>query len=341
MTTKNALISVYNKDGIIPFVEGLKKLGYTLYSSGGTANKIKEAGIEVHDVAELVGGGAILGHKVVTLSREISAGILADPTNEKEMKEMETLGLPIIDLVCVDCYPLAEALTMADVKREFVLEKTDIGGPTMLRAAAKGRRIVLCDVADRPKVIEWLEAGKPDEDKFIAALVAKAEMYVANYALMSARYHGEGTYYGMMGEKIDQPRYGENPWQKSLGLFKAFGENTDPLSIDKFKVIVGNPGRPDLTNNHPHCCCSLQKSTVSNEKLFRSRRQTWQSLWSCYRRYAKGHVGKYAGWESAQYFRWCSDNRFCYHRRACRGFEKLSLFNQTIVGYDYCTKCHS
>jgi phosphoribosylaminoimidazolecarboxamide formyltransferase / IMP cyclohydrolase len=248
MTTKNALISVYNKDGIIPFVEGLKKLGYTLYSSGGTANKIKEAGIEVHDVAELVGGGAILGHKVVTLSREISAGILADPTNEKEMKEMETLGLPIIDLVCVDCYPLAEALTMADVKREFVLEKTDIGGPTMLRAAAKGRRIVLCDVADRPKVIEWLEAGKPDEDKFIAALVAKAEMYVANYALMSARYHGEGTYYGMMGEKIDQPRYGENPWQKSLGLFKAFGENTDPLSIDKFKVIVGNPGHVNWTD---------------------------------------------------------------------------------------------
>jgi len=189
MKTKNALISVYNKDGIVDFAANLRELGWKLYSSGGTATKIREAGIEVNDVATLVGGGAILGHKVVTLSREISAGILADPSDEKEMEEMKSLGLPIIDLVCVDCYPLAEEIAKPDCTQKSVIEKTDIGGPTMLRAAAKGRRIVMCDVADRIQVIEWLKHNMPSKEEFITRLVVKAERYVGEYALLSANYH--------------------------------------------------------------------------------------------------------------------------------------------------------
>ncbi len=248
MTKQNALISVYNKDGIIEFAKSLQELGWTIYSSTGTAKKFREAGIEANDVAALVGGGAILGHKVVTLSREISAGILADVHNPEEMRQMEELHLPIIDLVCVDCYPLVEEIAKLECTRESVIEKTDIGGPTMLRAAAKGRRIVLCDAEDRPKVIEWLEAGKPDEEAFITALAAKAEAYVANYALMSAMYHGNGKYYGIIGEKIGQPRYGENPWQDSLGLFKLMGANPDPLSIEKFTTVVGSNGHINWTD---------------------------------------------------------------------------------------------
>lgn len=245
---KNALISVYNKDGIIDFAKALKEMGWTIYSSTGTANRFREAGIEANDVATLVGGGPILGHKVVTLSREISAGILADVNNPDEMKQMTELNLPIIDLVCVDCYPLAEAIANPECDRAMVLEKTDIGGPTMLRAAAKGRRIVMCDATDRPKVIEWLKANKPNEDEFINDLCAKAETYVANYVLMSGMYHGAGQYHGIVGEKIDVPRYGENPQQKSLGLFKTFGDNPDPLAIDKFKTIIGTNGHINWTD---------------------------------------------------------------------------------------------
>ena len=106
-TAGNALISVYDKTGIEDFAKQLSKLGWTIYASGGTAKAIKKAGVEAIDTAELSKGGEILGHRVVTLSREIYAGILADNTKEHQ-QELKTLGIPRIDLVCVDMYPLLE-----------------------------------------------------------------------------------------------------------------------------------------------------------------------------------------------------------------------------------------
>lgn len=188
MNKKNALISVFDKTGIVDFGRNLIELGWTIYSSGGTARKLREAGLEVIDVATLVGGEAILGHKVVTLSREIGAALLADKNKLEEMKEIESLGIPFIDLVCVDCYPIKEEIAKPTCTLESVLEKTDIGGPNMLREGAKGRRIVLSDVADRTIVIDWLKNGKPNEDQFIHHLCAKAELYVADYVMASAEF---------------------------------------------------------------------------------------------------------------------------------------------------------
>src|SRR5690606_2320425 len=117
---------------------------------------------------------------VVTLSREVFAGILADTgdsTSKKETadsKELRELGIPVIDLVCVDMYPLEEEIAKPGVKPEDVIEKTDIGGPTMLRAAAKSRRIVLSVAEQRPEVIDWLKAGKPNEVEFLQQLAARA-----------------------------------------------------------------------------------------------------------------------------------------------------------------------
>lgn len=188
MKQNNALISVFNKDGIVEFAQQLKEMGWNIYSSGGTAKALNSAGVETIDVAILVGGGPILGHKVVTLSRELMAGLLADPNDESEMKQMMDLQLPIIDLVCVDCYPLAEEIGKADCTEASVTEKTDIGGPTMLRAGAKGRRIVICNPAHRQDVINWLIEGKPAESGFLTFLAAKAEEYVAEYVGLSADY---------------------------------------------------------------------------------------------------------------------------------------------------------
>src|SRR5579884_726647 len=158
-----ALLSVYDKTGIVEFARGLTELGWQLYASGGTAKAIAEAGLSVRDVTELVGGEAILGHRVVTLSREISAGLLADKNSSEDLTEMKKLGLPIIDLVCVDMYPLEETTNKVGSTKEEVILKTDIGGPTMLRAAAKGRRIVVSYAHQRQPVLAWLKAGKPDE----------------------------------------------------------------------------------------------------------------------------------------------------------------------------------
>ena len=236
-----ALLSVYNKEGITYFAKELHELGWEIIASGGTARELKKADIPVKDVAEIVGGGAILGHRVVTLSREIHAGLLAKDTKE-DRQELKQLGIPWIDLVCVDLYPLQEEIQKPDATRESVTEKTDIGGPTMIRSAAKGRRIVICDPYDRELVIDWLKAGRPDEDNFIAGLVAKAEAIVADYCLTSARYHSNGAYDGIIGEQILQCLYGENAWQAPAALYsrKIFQVDlVDSLSLENFHLVAG------------------------------------------------------------------------------------------------------
>lgn len=233
----NALLSVFDKTGIEEFAKNLTDLGWRIYASGGTAATIKKSGIEVSDTTELSGGGAILGHRVVTLSREIYAGILADDSSE-QVEELKSLGIPRIDLVCVDMYPLKAAIENPDSTEKDVIEKTDIGGPTLLHAAAKGRRIVLSRPEHRKIVIDWLKNGKPEENKFRKKLAAEAEYEVANYMIKSANYLGEGRALGNIGERVAAPDYGENPWQKNAGLYIE-RDNDDPLSLGKFKLIEG------------------------------------------------------------------------------------------------------
>jgi phosphoribosylaminoimidazolecarboxamide formyltransferase/IMP cyclohydrolase len=238
MKRKNALLSVYEKSGIVEFASELIALGFNIMSSGGTAKHLAAAGVLVEDVAELVGGGPILGHRVVTLSREVHAGLLAT-NSDADIAELESLGLPRIDLVCNDLYPLKKEIAKLNSTRESVIEKTDIGGPTLLSSSAKGRRITICDPADRQKVLDWLKAGTPDEDSFITCLSAKADFVVADYRLTSAVYHGKGTYAGILGKKISSCKYGENAYQSLAGFYST--DSDDPLALDKFKFIVGDP----------------------------------------------------------------------------------------------------
>lgn len=189
---RTSLLSVYNKDGIVEFAKSLSvEFGFELLASGGTAKFLKEAGLKVTDVAELVGGGPILGHRVVTLSREVHAGLLAED-NEEDRTELKRLNIPFIDLVCVDLYPLEAEIIKPGATRESVIEKTDIGGPTMLRSAAKGGRIVICDSEDRDKVLMWLRQDCYNKDEFLRRLAAKAELTVAKYCAASASYHSKG-----------------------------------------------------------------------------------------------------------------------------------------------------
>ncbi len=234
-----ALLSVFDKSGIVEFAQGLAELGWQQYASGGTAKAIAEANIPVKDVSELVGGEAILGHRVVTLSREISAGLLADKGNAHDMKEMADLELPIIDLVCVDMYPLEQSIAEQGSSRRDVVDSTDIGGPTMLRAAAKGRRIVLSHAEQRESVLEWLKAGKPDEAAFLDDLAARAEYEVARYTLASARYLGKTEVSGSLARKSSPTKYGENPQQADAAFYADNRVAIDPLGLDQFKHVQG------------------------------------------------------------------------------------------------------
>jgi phosphoribosylaminoimidazolecarboxamide formyltransferase/IMP cyclohydrolase len=234
-----ALLSVYDKTGIAEFAKGLNDLGWQIYASGGTAKAVQDAGIDVTDVSSLVGGDAILGHRVVTLSREISAGLLADKASQEDLDEMSKLGLPIIDLVCVDMYPLEEAINKQGSTKAEVVLQTDIGGPTMLRSAAKGRRIVLSHVSQRQPVLEWLKAGKPDEEAFLDELCARAEYEVARYVTTSAQYLS-GTEVSSLVARVNAPtKYGENPQQAEAAFYADNRVAVDPLGLDQFGHVQG------------------------------------------------------------------------------------------------------
>lgn len=233
-----ALLSVYDKTDIVEFAQGLADLGWQLYASGGTAKAIADASIAIKDVSELVGGSAILGHRVVTLSREISAGLLADKSSKEDLDELAKLNLPVIDLVCVDMYPLEDAIAKSGKKAE-VIEKTDIGGPTMLRSAAKGRRIVLSHAEQREPVLDWLKQGKPDEETILDKLAARAEYEVARYVMTSAQYLNGDEMTGSVTRKQNPTKYGENPQQAEAGLYADNRVSIDPLGIDRFEHVQG------------------------------------------------------------------------------------------------------
>ena len=232
----NALISVYDKEGIEQFAKDLVELGWTIYASGGTAKRLLEAGLEVTDVAGMVGGGAILGHRVVTLSREVHAGLLSRDI-EEDNKELAELNIPRFDLVCVDTYPMEATINKDGATRESVIEQTDVGGPTMLASAAKGDRIVICQAADRSRVIDWLKNDRPEEEAFRQELRAKTYQFISRYIGLAARFHSDGKHESMHGDYLAACKYGENPWLTPAAIFGA--ESADPLAMDKFKKVAG------------------------------------------------------------------------------------------------------
>jgi phosphoribosylaminoimidazolecarboxamide formyltransferase/IMP cyclohydrolase len=234
---KVAFISVFNKENIDKFAKGLVNLGWEIMSSSGTAKYLKENGIACTDLANLV-GEPILGHRVVTLSREFYAMLLSRSDNREDMDELEKLKLPLISLVCCDMYPLSEEIAKKDSTLESVIEKTDIGGPTMLRAAAKGGRIVICDKNDREKVLTWLKNGEPEAESFKRMLAAKAEYVVGKYCMASATYLSHGVYEGIWGESLVECSYGENACQIPSFVFQ---ENESVFSPDKFKLLTETP----------------------------------------------------------------------------------------------------
>jgi phosphoribosylaminoimidazolecarboxamide formyltransferase/IMP cyclohydrolase len=235
----NALISVYDKTGIEEFAGGLHELGRDIYASGGTTRAIDAAGVPVTDVAELVGGDAILGHKVVTLSREVAAGLLADLDKPEEMEEMQTLGLPILHLVCQDSYPLEEEIAKPGATPTSVLEKSDIGGPNMLREGAKGGRIVLSVAEQRAQVLDWLRNGRPEESEFVRALADRAVYEVARYTMLEAKYWNGANMSGHIA-LLDVPtKYGENPQQADAAFYSDNRINADPLGLDQFVHVKG------------------------------------------------------------------------------------------------------
>jgi phosphoribosylaminoimidazolecarboxamide formyltransferase / IMP cyclohydrolase len=183
-----AILSVHDKTGIIDFAKGLTTLGWTLLASGGTAKLLRENKLEVTEVADYTGSPEILGGRVKTLHPAIHGGLLARPA-EEDHQQLIDLGWDYIDIVAVNLYPFEQTIARADVSYGEVIENIDIGGVTLIRAAAKNheRVTLVCDPADYKSVLDALQKGEiPFEIR--KALAVKGFKATAHYDTIISGY---------------------------------------------------------------------------------------------------------------------------------------------------------
>ena len=214
-----ALLSVYDKTGVVDLARSLADLGWSLVSSGGTAKAIADAGVEVTDVVEWTGVPAILGHRVVTLHPKVHGGILADPTDAEHRADMEAYGITPIDLVVGNLYPFAS---------DPGIELIDIGGPAMVRAAAKNHAFVgvVVDPANYDDVVAELAADGALSDATRRRLARHAFAHTAEYDAAIVTWLDESEEPPAIDDEIlpesihlsleraQSLRYGENPHQE-------------------------------------------------------------------------------------------------------------------------------
>ena len=187
-----ALLSVSNKEGIVPLANSLIECGYDIISSGGTAKSLQEAGVEVSKVSEYTGAPEILGGRVKTLHPKIHGGILAKRDNEEHDGDRKDNGIELIDVVVVNLYPFQATVADPYVSWDKAIENIDIGGPTMVRSAAKNHKYV--SVLTNPEqydiFVDALKGGSVDElrqDLALAAFQHTAEYDTAISKWMKVR----------------------------------------------------------------------------------------------------------------------------------------------------------
>lgn len=235
---KRALISVSDKTGIVDFAQKLNELGVDIISTGGTFKVLKEAGIPVINISDVTGFPECLDGRVKTLHPNIHAGLLAMRSNPEHMKQVKELNVELIDMVVVNLYPFKQTIMKPDVTLEDAIENIDIGGPTMLRAAAKNYQdvSVIIDPSDYEQVLSEIKETGSVSVKTNFYLSAKVFNHTAYYDSMIANYlrdkAGLPKYpdtLSMTFEKVQDMRYGENPHQ-SAAFYKEVGNSDGMLS---------------------------------------------------------------------------------------------------------------
>jgi phosphoribosylaminoimidazolecarboxamide formyltransferase/IMP cyclohydrolase len=211
-----AILSVHDKTGLAEFARGLQALHWTLIASGGTAKLLRENQIPVTEVAEYTGSPEILGGRVKTLHPAIHGGLLARPA-QSDLDELKKLGWDYIDLAACNLYPFQATVAKPGVTLEEAIENIDIGGVTLIRAAAKNhQRVTLCcDPADYPAVLEELRAGGVS-DATRRRLAVKGFAHTAEYdSAIDAYLAGDQAPFRIVAYPQQKLRYGENPHQSA------------------------------------------------------------------------------------------------------------------------------
>ena len=249
MTAKQALISVSDKTGIIELAQGLNQLGMSILSTGGTAKLLQDKGIPVTEVSDYTGFPEMLDGRVKTLHPKVHAGILARRDLPKHVQAMEQSSIPAIDLVVVNLYPFSQTVAKPDCNIEDAIENIDIGGPTMIRAAAKNYQhvTVVTDAEDYPSILSEMKANNStisQAQRF--KLAQKAFSHTAAYDSAISNYLTtikEDQTRDQFPERLNinltkaqSLRYGENPHQAA-----AFYRDLTPLkgSLSNYTQLQG------------------------------------------------------------------------------------------------------
>jgi len=255
---KRALLSVSDKNGIVDLGKALTERGWEVLSTGGTARALSDAGVEVTNVADVTRHPEMMDGRVKTLHPAIHAGILARRDREDDLAALQEHGYGTIDLVAVNLYPFRETIAKGDVSVDDAMAKVDIGGPTMIRAAAKSHKDVwvVVDPSDYGSVIDAIDSSGAANDDGSEALLrrqlaAKVFQHISSYDAAVANFlvgESGGTTGEVLGERIEGSlrrlqtlRYGENPDQEA-----AFYGPETPVGISALEKHHGK----DLSYNN-------------------------------------------------------------------------------------------
>ena len=216
-----ALISVSDKNGVVEFAQALRSLGWEIIATGGTMKLLRDSGLEVINISDVTGFPEICDGRVKTLHPKVHGGLLARRDDESHLKALKDNSIEFIDMVCVNLYPFRQTIAKPDVTMEDAIENIDIGGPSMLRSAAKNYKdvTVVCDPADYAQIIDEIKATGNTTVETRLQLSAKAYTHTAEYDSMIATYMRKAA---GLNEKlflefdlVQGLRYGENPHQQA------------------------------------------------------------------------------------------------------------------------------
>ncbi len=236
---KRALVSVSDKTGIVEFCKKLETLGYEIVSTGGTLKTLLDSGVKAISVTDVTGFKECLDGRVKTLHPAVHAGLLARRDEKAHMDSLKEMGYRTIDLVAVNLYPFKQTIEKPGVTLEEAIENIDIGGPTMLRSAAKNYRdvLVVCEPADYTEVLERIENGT-DDQTFRLSLSYKVYRHTAAYDSLISSYMQRllgiefPEHITFAYDKAQELRYGENPQQTAV-FYKEQTARTGALTSAK------------------------------------------------------------------------------------------------------------
>lgn len=242
-----ALLSVHDKTGLVDLGRGLLELGVEMFSTGGTEEMLRGAGLAVHSVQDLTGFPEMLGGRVKTLHPAIHAGILARRGESGDVEELKEHGFEPIDIVICNLYPFVETIQAPGATREDAIENIDVGGVTLLRAAGKNYEnvVVVCDPSEYPSLLDELRRPSGVSSDTRQRLAAKAFRHVAVYDSSIASYLR--PYDELFPDdltialkKVAGLRYGENPHQLAA-FYRDLSTSTLPLGIGAAEQLHGIP----------------------------------------------------------------------------------------------------